>query len=640
MGFYNRPYETTDAITSQSWNTTSRKVPLNYGFSFIAGTKVSLFSRDLSIFGTLSHTGKSEYQTGIFKKYRSNVLDQSFSDVENFEKNINTTALVNLEYDLSATSTINFNSLWIFKTTDNLYESGRNGEGYVFDQDPSEDSAFVRDQNVKTTQLVINQLLGSHEIGTKHKLKWGAAYNFVNADEPNRIRNEVNYYTSAVQFAHVGDYQQRKSEQLISDDDLNGFVNDEYSFLQEENQYLKLKLGGNARYKTRDFTSQFVGVRAKGQRVESIDNLDEALLDQDLYDSGDLIIRERKADTYNARLGVYAGFANFGFQKNKFSGTLGLRYEVDNIDVEWNVGNYVGRDGEVAYTYNNVLPSLNLKYQLTERNALRFASSKSITLPEFKELAPFEYLSPTGRVIKGNPDLISSENYNFDLKWEFFPKAKELFSVSGFYKMINDPINLALTRGSSGYFYYANTGNVADVYGFELEGKFFLMDGSVDQKPSLKFTFNATKMWFSQDLLEDFQYNNKTESGLQGASDLIANAALTFSTNSKKEFIATVSANYSSDKIFALGGPEDKANSATMFNSDIVEKGFVSLDLILSQKINDRIVLRMRGKNLLNPAIEQTQEIVPLTGAPAFNDVVMSYNKGVYVGIGLSINLN
>lgn len=39
-------------------------------------------------------------------------------------------------------------------------------------------------------------------------------------------------------------------------------------------------------------------------------------------------------------------------------------------------------------------------------------------------------------------------------------------------------------------------------------------------------------MWLKQDLLEDYQYNNITESSLQGASDFIVNSSLSY--NDKK----------------------------------------------------------------------------------------------------------
>jgi hypothetical protein len=146
-------------------------------------------------------------------------------------------------------------------------------------------------------------------------------------------------------------------------------------------------------------------------------------------------------------------------------------------------------------------------------------------------------------------------------------------------------------------------------------------------------------MWFSQDLLPEFQYNNKTETDLQGAAGFIANGALSYSNNKEKEFVATISGNYSSDKILALGAPEDFENSATLFNNEIIEKGFITMDLIVSKQINNWLEIKFTGKNLLNPKIEQTQEIKPLSGE-ASTEIVSSYKKGIYLGLGVKINLN
>jgi outer membrane receptor protein involved in Fe transport len=640
FGFYDQPLSTEEAITGQSWNTGSRNLPVGFDFSLTGGKQFQLFNNEMSVFATVEHENSYDHYTGVYRKYRSNVLDNSFTDAETFSSNINTTGLLNVAYNFDDYNNLNFNSLIILKTADQLYEQGRNGEGYVFDQDPQETGAFVRDQNLKETRIYINQLLGTHRISENNQLNWGAGYNFVNSDEPNRIRNEVNILNeNTVQFAHVGDFQQRKSMQSIEDGEVNGYLKNEHTIKDEDQKKFKLNYGANFRMKQRDFQSLFIGVRAKGVQANSIDNLDQALLNESLYASNDLIIRDRKPDLYNANLNVYAGFVNAGFTFGKFSGNVGARYEMDNIEVNWDVANYVGRIGSVEYDYSNILPGLNFKFLLTEKSSLRLAASKTITLPEFKELAPFEYVSPTGRVTKGNPELKKSENYNLDLKWEFFPTNKELFSATAFYKQINDPINLAQTRGSSGNFIFENTGDKADVYGFELETRFDIIKAETTGKPELNLTLNATKMWFSQDLLEEFQYNNKTETGLQGASDLIANGILSFSNNKENEFAATISGNYSSDKILALGAPEDFQNSATLFNNEIIEKGFVTLDFILLKKISETISLKFTGKNLLNPEIKQTQDIKPFTGEP-FTSTVSSYKKGMELILGVKISLN
>ena len=569
-------------------------------------------------------------------------MDNYFDDVEQFTTGVNTTGLLNLAYDFNIDQSIQFNSLVVYKTIDELYEQGRNGNGYVFDQDPQEEGAFVRDQNLKTTAMYVNQLLGSHKLGEKNTIEWAAGYNIVNADEPNRIRNEVNILDeNTVQFAHVGDFQQRKSNQELKDTEINGFLKDEFRLIDEEDKKMKLNVGGNFRMKERDFSSLFVGVRAKDVQVKSIDNLDEALLDESLYESGDLILKDnRKPDTYNATLNALAGYVDFGLELKKWTGSVGVRYERDEINVDWDVSNFPGREGSQTNTYDNILPALNVKYQLTEKSSLRFAASKTVTLPEFKELAPFEYVSPTGRVTGGNPNLKNSENYNFDLKWEMFPASKELISVTGFYKQINDPINMAQTRGSSGNFYFDNTGEQANVYGLEAEARLGIIKAETTEQPGLDVILNATKMWFNQDLLEDFQYNNKTESDLQGAAGFIFNGALTYSNNKEKAFIATVSANYSSDKIFALGAPEDKENSDKYFNAEIIENGFTTLDVIVSKQFSNRIGVKFSGKNLLNPEIKQTQEVTPFTTGETTNETVLSYKKGISLNLGVTININ
>ena len=98
--------------------------------------------------------------------------------------------------------------------------------------------------------------------------------------------------------------------------------------------------------------------------------------------------------------------------------------------------------------------------------------------------------------------------------------------------------------------------------------------------------------------------------------------------------------NYSSDKIYALGSPEDFVNSATLFNDEIIEKGFISLDLVVSKKINDKLSLKIIGKNLFNPRIDQTQVITVFDASDIIlsqvNETIQSYKRGSLLTIGFS----
>jgi outer membrane receptor protein involved in Fe transport len=653
LGFHQKQFASQDLITRQGWGTETAAAPINFNGSFSAAKKFEVFGKKVAVFFTGSHSKTFEYREGVFNSYRLNVLNTSFpavtreinsdrgvgsneNDVEQYISRTNTTGYINVGLKLNANNKIKYNTLFVNNGTDNLYEQGRKGYGYVFDQDPQEDGAFVRDQNFKQTTLFINQLLGEHKWNENNTLNWASGYNFVLAEEPNRIRNEINIlnidHAPTIQYAHVGDFQQRKSTQKIQDTEYNALVQNKWilgALDEDGNKPYALNYGFNYRYKERTFRSLFIGVDAKDFTAPSIDELSTTFTDTNFNNGLNLTVGV--PDRYQADLSILAGFVNFDFTRDKFSGNLGVRFERDEINSIWDVGNYNGpngaRLGTLNKTYESLYPSVNLKYELSENKYLRIASSITQTLPEFKELSPFEYVSPTGRVTKGNPDLEKSEIYNFDLKYEMFPERGQLFSATAFYKQINNPINLALTRGSSGYFFYANTGEKATVYGVELEAKTNLLKNG-DDESILNITGNITKMWLNQDLFENFQYKDLTASSLQGASDFIANGSLSFSDKKEKEFVATLTGNYSSDKIFSLGGAEGFVNRATEYNDEIIEKGFVTLDLVVSKKLTERLFIKFVGRNLLNPEIRQTQKVRSLITAEETNQTVQSYKKG------------
>jgi outer membrane receptor protein involved in Fe transport len=640
LGFHQKQFALQDLVTRQGWGTETLSAPVNFNVSFSAAKKFEVFGKDVAVFFTGSHAKTFDYQKGVFRAYRSNVLDREFTDVEQYAANSNTTGYINVSIKLNDTNKIKYNTLFVNTGVDNLYEQGRNGLGYVFDQDPQEMGAFVRDQNFRQTTLFINQLLGEHKWNENNTLNWAGGYNFVLAEEPNRIRNEVNILdvttSPEIQYAHVGDFQQRKSSQKIQDTEYNAFIENKWALGskdEDDNKPYSLNYGLNYRNKERTFKSLFVGVRAKDFTAPSVDELSSTFTNTN-FNNG-LTLRLREADRYQAELDIMAGFVNLDFQLNtKFSGNLGVRYERDEINVIWDVANFVGRVGALNRTYESLYPSVNLKYELAENKYLRFASSITQTLPEFKELSPFEYVSPTGRVTRGNPDLEKSEIYNFDLKYEMFPQRGQLFSAAAFYKQINDPINLSQTRGSSGYFIYSNTGEEANVFGLEFEAKTDLLKNE-DNEGILNISGNITKMWFEQDILKDFQYKNITTSSLQGASDFIANGTLSFNNKKENEFIATLTGNYSSDKIFALGAPEDFANSAALYNDEIIEKGFVALDLVVSKALTENLLIKLVGRNLLNPEIKQTQKVRSLITNIETTETVLSYKKGSQLTVSI-----
>lgn len=651
LGVFSTKIGAKKSSQTQGWNPSSLSTPINYSFSLSKGFKIDSKIGDFSVFTSLSNKRSFSYRQGLFKKYDANFRSESYTDTELFKLNSTTTALVNIDFDLNSSNKFQLVNLFINKLSDNLFEQGRNGEGFKLDNQPRADvGSFIRDQNTKQTRIYIHQLLGTHDLSTNNTLKWALGTTFLEADEPNRIRNEFVIGNGGVEtdFTNNGiiapsvnnKFQQRKSTQRIDDVEVNGFIKDNYISVDEESKQLVFDFGTDVRYRKRDFISQFAGVDVKENKLVSLDNF-STLVNLTNFRNGTVASRNRLPDTYNAQL-FYAGvFAKSKFKFNKTTINLGLRFEMDKIEVtEFDVANYfnpvtsIPRIGSTSDTYQNFLPQINIKQQINDDSSVRLSLSKTITLPEFKELAPFQYVTPTNRTIVGNPDLKPSTNYNADLKWEQFFSDDELISFTGFYKNIQNPINFAIQRGAAGNFTYANTGEEATVLGLEAEARFNIFS---TENSKLRFTGNFTYMNHNQDLLTVYQYANVKESDLAGASDFILNGGLNYKFDFEKPLNVNLSANYFSDKIFALGAPKNQTNRGTLYNDQIIEKGFVTLDLTFSKKFNDHFSIKASAKNILNPFVDQTQNVLDLDDETTVTkEVVSRYKNGVDYGVSLS----
>lgn len=645
FGFYSKERSTRRALVEQSWNTSTAEWPMDYSFSLTAGKR---FGEKLEVLLMASQDVSFEHREGIFREYRSNFINDSITDVQESSREVNTMSLLNLEYAMNEKNQLRVNGLFINKVTDEVFEGGRNREASIFEEtEPTEDlSQFIRDQNTRQTRLWVNQLSGEHQLTGRNELTWAAGYNIVNATQPNRIRNEVNFREDLVQLGRTGGFQQRKSDQEIQDRELNGLIKDKLVFSSSPNKQVHLKIGGDFRIKTRDFSSQFFGVEEYSTNTlnpSSIDHLSEIFTEEN-FRNNKLITRELQPDRYEAFQRSAGGFVNFNAGGEKLNVNVGLRLQHDALEVDYNVGNIPGRTGQAEKVYSNLYPSIDLKYSLDQQNNLRLAGSRTISLPEFKEVAPFEYVSQTGQVTRGNTELEASTNYNLDLKWEFFPTAAQLVSLSGFYKKIEDPINKVQDRGSAGVYSYFNSGKRAKVYGVEAEGRLSLVSAENGAPYDLQLTLNATRLWHEQDLkevrgedgnfLRTFRYKGLTETGLQGASEYIFNGSANVTTVGVDLFQAAVSVTYTSNNIYALGAAEIQTQSEAHYNDAIVEEGFVRLNAVVSQELG-KWKISLKGKNLLDPTMKRTQLVRPSTTGIERKETVRSYRRGSSVSLGL-----
>ena len=176
----------------------------------------------------------------------------------------------------------------------------------------------------------------------------------------------------------------------------------------------------------------------------------------------------------------------------------------------------------------SILPSVNLTYSLNDKMNLRASYFSSVNRPEFRELAPFAfYTFDKNAEIRGNKDLQIANLRNFDLRYEFYPQGGQLISIGGFYKSIENPIELSLDVTQPFTTFTFHNEKAAKIYGIEFEFKKKL-DFIGRSKLFQNFAFYSNVSLIKSKLEFDAGTQSKKDRPLQGQSPYIINARLQY----------------------------------------------------------------------------------------------------------------
>lgn len=113
-----------------------------------------------------------------------------------------------------------------------------------------------------------------------------------------------------------------------------------------------------------------------------------------------------------------------------------------------------------------ILPSANLIYSITSAMNLRAAYSRTAIRPDFRETSYFGFYDYEMDANISGRQLVSSIVDNFDLRYEWYPAPGEIISISGFYKLLDKPIELIQLR--EGHYSFQNQYKAKN-YGVEME---------------------------------------------------------------------------------------------------------------------------------------------------------------------------
>jgi outer membrane receptor protein involved in Fe transport len=303
------------------------------------------------------------------------------------------------------------------------------------------------------------------------------------------------------------------------------------------------------------------------------------------------------SDSYQASSMLHAGFLMFDTKfKEKFRFVGGARIESYNQKFSYTeAGSNI--DKTIDTTVVDILPSLNFIYSINKKMNVRLSYYKTLSRPEFRELAPFAFYNfAMDNILSGNTNLKRALIDNMDVRYEIFPGAGQIFSISGFYKYFKNPIELVNRTGVSGAseLYYTNVSKVVN-YGIELEYRIKLdafAKGASKQNTFLSNTTLYTNLALIKSEVDVSQIigSSSTSRPLQGQSPYIVNAGIQY-TEPKSNFTFSASYNVVGRRIYIVGNvqePDVWENQRNVIDLQI-SKSF--LDKKLEVKLNVRDLL-------------------------------------------------
>lgn len=393
----------------------------------------------------------------------------------------------------------------------------------------------------------------------------------------------------------------------------NSKVDAEWKFKQWDGKDAKL-MGGLAHlYKNRDFSIVRYEMRSQGLSLDYTGNPNQILEADNLYsadtNTGFYINGQKNpSDRFQSNLNILAGYVmNELPVTDQFSVIYGLRVEQAQM-------RYTG-ERQTINTQNDIyknrkvlneldfLPSLNMIYNLKEGMNLRFAGSKTLVRPSFKEKSLAQILDPiSGITFIGNVDDLNQTNiYNVDLRWEYFFNRGEMVSFTTFFKHFDNPIEIVAFQGESPNNLTPRNADNARVIGleFELKKKLGFIAPALE---NLAFGTNITyvnsrvKMTEGeyQDRLLEARVGETIEDTrqMQGQSPYIINAYLNYN-HLELGMEANISYNVQGESLEVVG---------IRRNSDVYTQSFHSLNMKLAKRLGkeNQWKISLSAKNILN----------------------------------------
>lgn len=591
----------------------SKKTALpEFGGNIGFGKRFTLGRNEVSVLGSIGVS--NDLQTMDNASIRTleatgNTLNEF--NYDSYSNELKIAALGNLGYSFRTSDHIGYTFFYARNAIDTYMR--REGVDY-------EDHHLIGSNNVTHIYSLQNhQVNGKHHFGKQWDLNWSGSYSKTSSDEPDRRQVMFIREDDQIKLFKLNRQETMRYFGSLNEDEWVGDLTASYRFGDNN----KLQAGFTYKDKNRDYmgTRFYYNLNKLNPTITDIYDTD-SFLNMENVENGSITIDRKKQpkDSYTAGNSIYAGYiATEYYPITPLLVNLGVRYEISKQWVDYYTDG--GKAERSELNKNDLFPSLNMKYQMNEKNSLRFAFSRTVTRPSFIEMAPFLYQeSYSSAQIRGNADLQNGYNYNIDLRYELFEKNGDMLSITAYYKHLKAPIERVQTlSGGSAVHSFRNADN-GMATGVEIEFRKEIVK-------DLRFGVNGSYMYTNVKLPEGGAYTN-SQRALQGASPYLANADLTYSpafSNDRQLSVAL---------LYNLQGPRIHSVGISGLG-DIKQQPVHTLNFTGSYRFNQRFAVKLQVNDLLNQDILFKQE-VPTTGDKV---EVERFRKGTGFEVGFSYDL-
>lgn len=324
---------------------------------------------------------------------------------------------------------------------------------------------------------------------------------------------------------------------------------------------------------------------------------------------------------FDAGLTTHAGYGQVQAQiAPTVNINAGVRYEkgtqiVAPIDL-FNSGSDLIQTTDLRNDY--WLPAVTITWEVAPDMQIRANGSKTIARPQFRELVAQVYQDPeSNRLFRGNPSLVDSEMWNAEARYEWYFDRDQRFSVAGFYKSIDRPIEAFTSVSDSAVnTSYANAPK-ATLYGVETEVQKYIPLGRDSSSAFWQsrrlvlianYTYTQSKIKVGADDKTElngvvFPADNLFFDGvpLTGQSDHLVNAQIGLEDEDRLSQ-QTLLLTYASPRVTSRGPSRQP---------DLREKPGLQLDFVARQGFDvgsRQVELKFEARNLTGRKYQEVQE--------------------------------